>query len=152
MKLKRLHPHARIPSFATPGSACFDLYACTINGIESPAMCDHGMPVIVGTGWAMEVPSGWSLMIYGRSGLAFKSGIRLANAVGVVDADFRQEIMVKLVSDIEAEDGYACWIKPGDRIAQGMLIPVQTAQMMQFVVVDELDETSRTGGFGSSGV
>lgn len=151
LSIKRLHPNAVIPKYVTPGAACFDLVAATVNGNEHVGdICYPGHPVTVGTGLAIEVPEGWTLHIYGRSGHAFNRSIRLANCTGVIDADYRGEIMVKLVCDWLEEDEPPLRIMPGDRVAQAMLAPVLRCS---FAEMDELSETARgTGGFGSTGV
>jgi dUTP pyrophosphatase len=142
IKFKKLHQNAITPTYGTTGAACFDFYACDAGEI-------HGMHsfsnFIVGTGISMEIPEGFVMKIYSRSGHAFKSAVRLANGVGVIDSDYRGEIKIKLQGDFGAK----LVINPGDRIAQGMIEP---AHQVSFVEVEELGETARgTGGFGSTG-
>lgn len=85
------------------------------------------------------------MLIYSRSGHGFKHGVRLANAVGVIDSDYRGEVQVKLVND----GGMPFYVNKGDRIAQAMLVPVQQFQLAE---VEDLSETARgAGGFGSTG-
>jgi len=138
VKVKRLHPSAVIPSYATDGSGCFDITA--LDCVEQ-----KDRTAVYTTGLAFEIPPGKVLMIYSRSGHGFNRGIRLANAVGVIDSDYRGEVAVKLTRD---NDGI--WFpSPGDRIAQGMIID---AHQVKFVEVDELSDTKRgAGGFGSTG-
>lgn len=139
LKLKKLSPGARVPQYATEGAACFDLH--TTHRGQVPAL----ESTTFHTGLAVEVPDGHVLLIYSRSGHGFKSGLRLVNAVGVIDSDFRGEIMVKLHNDTRIPFGFAS----GDRIAQAMLVPVPR---VQFEVVDELTDTARgAGGLGSTG-
>jgi len=141
LKIKKLHPDAVLPTYATPGAACFDLHAIEDAYLDDICHVNEFIP----TGLAFEVPEGWALMLYSRSGHGFKHCVRLANCVGVVDADFRGEVIVKLAADSEGMLG----IKKGNRIAQGMLIPVQK---VEFDEVAELSDTERgTGGFGSTG-
>lgn len=139
LKVKKLHPDAVIPTYATSGAACFDLYAVDLEGeknIES---------AVVKTGLAFEIPDGWQMLIFSRSGHGFKHNVRLANCVGVIDQDYRGEVKVKLTADLNG----SLSIFKGDRIAQAQLIPVHR---VTFEEVSELTETERgDGGFGSTG-
>lgn len=140
VKIKKLHPDATIPQYATPGAACFDLHSLTegVASKESPLVCD--------TGLAFEIPEGHVMLIYSRSGHGFKSDTRLSNCVGVIDADYRGEVKVKLAKD---SLGGILQVGKGDRIAQAMVIPVDK---VTFEEVDELGSTERgAGGFGSTG-
>lgn len=145
VKIKKVHPDAIAPQYATPGAACFDLHAVGLPDIgDTPLRFE---PVLVRTGLAFEVPEGHVMRIYSRSGHGFKNHTRLANCVGVIDSDYRGEVMVMLTRD--AGPGQAVIVRNGDRIAQGIIEPVQ---QVQFAMVDELSETERgTGGFGSTG-
>lgn len=140
LKVKRLDPAAIIPSYATPGAACFDLHALHCSSV-------HGnTPVIIRTGLAFDIPEGWALKVYSRSGHGFKHDVRLGNCVGIIDADYTGELMVKLTCD--REFGHLS-IAAGDRIAQAML---ERVERVEFVEVDELKVTERgAGGFGSTG-
>jgi dUTP pyrophosphatase len=146
LRVKRLHPDAVIPKLATAGAACFDLHAIVPPGNGSEIEVFQGYPQSFDTGLAFEVPEGYALMIYSRSGAGFNSDVRLANCVGVIDSDYRQGVKVKLTRD--RTDGKTFMVKHGDRIAQAMLIPVP---VINFTEVDELPTTDRTGGFGSTG-
>lgn len=151
LKIKKLHPNAVVPTYATDGSACFDLYAATVgNASYVGQLLSHGSPVTCGTGLAFEVPEGWAMMVYSRSGHGFKNNTRLSNCVGVIDSDYRGELLVKLTMDDEYLDPeIELEVKQGDRIAQAMLIPIE---QVSFEIVDELSETKRgTGGLGSTG-
>ena len=140
MKIKKLHPDAKMPTYATDGSGCFDLYSCGHD------CCTVGFPCSFRTGLAFEVPSGHVMLIFSRSGHGFNFGVRLANAVGCVDADYWGEVMVKLAND---HKGDALFLSAGDRIAQALVIPVER---YSFEWTDELSETARgKGGFGSTG-
>jgi len=138
INIKRLHPSAVIPTYATDGSGCFDITALEM-------VQQEGNTAFYTTGLAFEVPPGKVLMLYSRSGHGFNRGIRLANCVGVIDSDYRGEVAVKLTRDNEG-----IWFPAaGERIAQGL---IQDAQQVRFVEVQELSETARgTGGFGSTG-
>lgn len=143
--VKLLTPDAKIPRYFTDGSACFDFYACHPND----AIPLHaGVPSVVRTGVAVEIPQGYVLMLYSRSGMGFNYDVRLSNCVGVVDSDYRGEVMVKLIRDRQA-NGNVLYVKHHDRIAQGMIIPIPA---VEFVTTDELSETARShGGLGSTG-
>ncbi len=139
IKIKKLHPDAIIPKYATKGSACFDLHA------DSDAIVEEDSPSVLHTGIAVEIPDGYAMMIYSRSGHGFKNDTRLANCVGILDSDYRGEILVKLTAD----KGGQLVVQPGDRIAQAMIVPIN---QVKFEEVNELSETERgQGGFGSTG-
>lgn len=140
VKIKLLTDTARVPTYATDGSAAFDIYA------DMSIIIDSDDLKIISTGIAVEVPEDHVLMIYSRSGHGFRYGLRLSNCVGVIDSDYRGEIKVAMTVDMA--DGYIR-IQEGDRIAQGIIMPVEKTN---FIVADELSETVRgTNGFGSSG-
>lgn len=140
MKVKRMMLAATLPTRATEGAACLDFYA------SEDALVVNNKGVIIRTGIKVEVPPGWALMLYSRSGHGFKSNVRLANCVGVIDSDYRGEILVKLACDSSHTPLH---IKKGDRICQGMLIEVPPVVISEVI---ELSETDRgAGGFGSTG-
>jgi dUTP pyrophosphatase len=140
VKIKKLHPNAVIPQYATTGAACFDLVS--VNEVMIIPGREH---VALKTGLAFEIPEGYVMMVYSRSGHGFKNGIRLANGTGVIDSDYRGEVMVKMHND----GSTALLVKAGERIAQAMIIP---ALQVELEVVDELSDTARgSGGFGSTG-
>lgn len=142
IKIKKLHPDAVIPKYATIGSACFDL--CAFMPGKSVSFFES---FIFETALAFEIPRGYAMMIYSRSGHGFNNNIRLSNCVGVIDSDYVGQVKIKLTCD----DEYADFIvRHGDRIAQAMIIPVPD---VNFIEVNELTETERgTSGFGSTGV
>lgn len=146
LNVKKTHPDAVLPHYATQGAACFDLYAATTTGPLLP-----GGAVEVGTGLAFEIPQGYVMLVFSRSGHGFTYDTRLANCVGVIDSDYRGEVKLKLRSDRSAEDERpALTVLPGDRVAQAMLMP--TPNIDRIRVVGELSDTARgTGGFGSTG-
>ena len=131
-----------LPYYATPGSAAMDLHACLDEAVTIPA---RGRTVVP-TGIAIALPSpAYGALVFARSGLGIKHGVAPSNCVGVIDSDYRGEVMVGLQNSGDTD--YT--IQPGDRIAQLMVIPVVQAQVR---MVDELDETRRgSGGFGSTG-
>ena len=154
VNIKKLHENATIPTYANAGDACFDLYAATVAGFEHLGSNVHpGGPEVCGTGLVFEIPPGHVMLSFSRSGHGFKYDVRLANCVGVIDSGYRGEVMVKLTKDytLSDEDDHSVpfFVRPGDRIAQAMIIPVER---ISFAEVDEISSTSRgTGGFGSSG-
>lgn len=145
VKVQRLQPDARIPTYGSDGAACFDFFAYCPN---TRTFLLPNNPVVFNTGVAIEIPEGWALLIYSRSGHGFKSDTRLSNCVGVIDSDYRGEIKVRLIRDTLG-DSHPHYIDHGDRIAQGMLVPVEK---IQFEIVNQLSTTERgAGGFGSTG-
>lgn len=141
MKIKLNHTEAKVPTYATTGSACFDLYCAEVVEITSET-------VTINTGLIPEIPEGFAMMVYSRSGHGFKSDTRLSNAVGVIDSDYRGEIMVKLRKD--SVKSMPPDLSVGSRVAQAILIP---ANQVSFEVNEQLSESGRgSGGFGSSGV
>lgn len=145
LKIKRLYPDAVIPKYATDGAACFDLHAFGC-GNQHPVY--SGMAHTFRTGLAFEIPPGHVVLIFSRSGHGFKNDTRLANAVGVLDQDYRGEVMVRLTRDGGSSD--VLRVNHGDRIAQAMILELPHVHIEE---VDELSETARgAGGFGSTGV
>ena len=139
--VKKLHPKAVIPTYGSQEAAGADLYACLDESVVIPA----GKTVFVATGLALEVPKGFAGLIYVRSSMGAKRGLAPANKVGVIDSDYRGQIMVALHNHGQEDQ----IVQPGERIAQLLITPVFTPG---FVEVEELDDTLRgTGGFGSTG-
>lgn len=130
------------PFYASPGAAAMDLHACLDEAVVIPA----GGRKVIPTGLAIALPSAdYVALVFARSGLGIKHGIAPANCVGVIDSDYRGEVMVGLQNSSDAD--YT--IQPGDRIAQLMITPVIQATVE---MVEELDDTQRgAGGFGSTG-
>lgn len=140
IKVKQINENAILPKYSTEGAACFDLYA-TSSTIVNP----HEGSTFIGTGLTFEIPVGFVMLVYSRSGHGFKNDIRLCNSVGVIDSDYRGEVMVKLHND--GVNPYT--VSQGERIEQAMIVPYFQANV---VVSDELYDTSRgIGGFGSTG-
>jgi len=170
VKIKRVRDGAIPPKYATDGAAGFDLYAA------KDVIIEPGETVIVPTGWTFEIPRGYEMQIRPRSGITVRTKLRIANSPGTVDRDFRGE--VGIIVDHTGQDrslggGYlftvtggithvsTClyewdnfengshFIRKGDRIAQGVLAPVERAA---FEVVEELTGTKRgAAGYGSTG-
>lgn len=130
-----------IPARATPGSAGFDLRAaitepltlCTLDRVRVP------------TGFAVQIPDGFVGLVCPRSGLASQHGVTVLNAPGIIDADYRGPLDVLLIN-LAYDEPFT--IQRGDRIAQLVVVP---APLVDAIEVDELDETERKGGFGSTG-
>lgn len=142
LKVKKLHPDAVLPTYGSGGAACFDLYSLPC---AMPRHAYGGERLTIRTGLSFEIPAGWAMLIYSRSSHGFNNETRLANCVGVIDSDYRGEVMVKLAVDA---NGFF-QSNGGHRIAQAMLVPVERTE---FDLVDELGATARgTGGFGSTG-
>ncbi|MBQ7008654.1 MAG: dUTP diphosphatase [Ruminococcus sp.] len=143
LRIKKLNENAEIPKRATNGSAGYDLCAC----IEEDVVIKKGQIVKIPTGISAEINTNEAaLMIYARSGLASKNGVTLVNCVGVVDSDYRGEIVVPLIN--LGNDDYI--IEKGARIAQLVVTPVILPEIEE---VSELGDTDRgSGGFGSTGI
>ena len=143
IQTKLLREGARLPIRATDGSAGCDLCAC-LPDIEECMIWPH-QTVMVPTGLAMAIPEGMFGGIFARSGLASRYGLRPANCVGVVDSDYRGEVMVALHNDMDEPRK----IVHGERIAQLVILP---AYVFDFRESADLDDTVRgAGGFGSTG-
>lgn len=130
-----------MPGRANPGDAGLDLHAA-----EPATLQPAGGRAAIGTGLAVEIPPGHGALVLPRSGLAARHGIGLANAPGLIDPGYRGEIRVLLANNDPHEPFE---VRPGDRIAQLLLVPFIEAEPVE---VGELSETARgEGGFGSSG-
>lgn len=141
MNIKKLKDTAILPTYGSACAAGADLYACEEGGVTIEA----GATVLVHTGIAMAIPEGCVGLIYARSGLATKRGLAPANKVGVIDSDYRGEIMVALHN----HGSVAQTVESGERIAQIVFTPYAAAT---FELTEELDDTARgAGGFGSTG-
>ena len=141
VNIKKLNPNATVPTYGSLYSAGADLYAC----IEENLVIAPHETVLIKTGLSIEIPEGYAGLIYARSGLASKKGLAPANKVGVVDADYRGEVMVALHNHSEKSAEIEC----GERVAQLVIAPFLKAE---FNVVESLSDTVRgDGGFGSTG-
>ena len=146
LKIKALSPkigrEIPAPFYASAGAAAMDLHACLDQAVTIPA----GKRAVIPTGIAIALPSSeYVALVFARSGLGIKHGVAPANCVGVIDSDYRGEVMVGLQNS--GDQDYT--VQPGDRIAQLMISPVIQAQIQ---MVEELDDTARgAGGFGSTG-
>lgn len=141
VKIKKLDPRAVVPTYGTEYSAGADLYAL----LDAPLTIASGETVLVHTGLSAEIPEGYCGLVFARSGISVKRGLAPANKVGVIDADYRGEIMVALHNHSEL----AQTVEPGERIAQLAIVPFLHAE---YELADELSDTVRaSGGFGSTG-
>lgn len=141
MKWKRLHKEAQLSQRQTEGAAGYDLRAC----VEAPVTLEPGEGYSFPTGLAGEIPQGLVGLIFCRSGLGVKHGVSLPNCVGVIDSDYRGELVVPLRNF--GDKPYT--VHPGERIAQLVIIPVCFPLLEE---AEELSSTQRgTGGFGSTG-
>ena len=141
LRIKKLRDNAQMPTYGSEYAAGADMYAA----IEEAVTIQPNETKFIPTGLAFEIPEGYAGFIYARSGLACKKGLAPANKVGVVDADYRGEVMVALHNHgTEAQT-----VESGERIAQMIIAPFVT---VNYIFSDELDDTVRgAGGFGSTG-
>jgi len=141
VNVKKRNGQASLPTYGSAGSAGADLYAC----IPEAVTISPGETVMVPTGLSFAIPDGFAGLVCARSGLATKNGVAPANKVGVIDSDYRGEIIVALFN----HGASPAVIAPSERIAQILFVPAYTAD---FQIVDGLDATARgDGGFGSTG-
>jgi dUTP pyrophosphatase len=154
VKFKALHTSFKLPEQKTFGSSGFDLCYCGEDNIHLPRV---GFAAKVPLGFSIELPEGYEAQIRPRSGLAAKYGVSITNAPGTIDADFRGEVqalLVKVAGGVQTAEGSLSQleglvISPGDRVCQMVIQKVPEVVLTQ---VDELSETSRSGGgFGSTG-
>lgn len=168
LKFKKLHETAIIPSYATNGAACFDFFAClypfkaikvfnVTNELEEIKLqynflvIEPGDRILIPTGVCADIPEGYCIKIYSRSGLSLKHGLMLTNGVGVVDSDYSDEIFVSMIN----ASADVVILNSDNRIAQGELVPYQRTDI-QLIESDDYQilpqKGDRTGGFGSTGV
>lgn len=142
IKIKKLHEDAIMPQYQTSGASGFDLHA-----IEELRF-EPGETKLVKTGLSFEIPQGFELQIRPRSGTSLKTTLRIANAPGTIDFDYRGEVCI-IMQNISPNLFQGPIVEKGQRIAQGVICPVVQAE---FEVAEELSETVRgNGGFGSTG-
>lgn len=141
MKFKKLRPDAKTPVYGSQDAAGADLYACTSAEITIEA----GQTVMIPTGIAVAIPKGYVGLIFARSSLGIKRGLAPANKVGVIDADYRGEIMVGLHNHSDTVQTIA----PYERVAQMAIVPFL---QVSYEEAEDLSDTERgAGGFGSTG-
>lgn len=141
VNFKKLNENAIKPTYGTEFAAGADLYACEGGEVTLAP----GETKLIHTGLSMEIPEGYAGLIYARSGIATKRGLAPANKVGVIDSDYRGEIMVSLYNHSDSEQTLA----DGERIAQLVITPFLK---VEYTETDQLSDTVRgAGGFGSTG-
>ena len=141
VRVRILREGAKLPTYGSEQAAGADLYA----HLEETVVINPGETAFIPTGIALEVPAGCAGLIYARSGMACKRGLAPANKVGVVDSDYRGEIIVALHNHGNSAQN----VENGERVAQFVITPVL---MPAYVVADSLSDTARDqGGFGSTG-
>lgn len=146
MKIMKLNPKATIPTRGTAGSAGLDLYACAADEPDCCVTVQPGETKLVPTGIAAEIPEGYVGLVFPRSGLATKQGLRLANCVAVIDSDYRGELKVPIFNDSKVSHD----IDHAMRFAQLVIMPYAAVDVEES---DHLSSTDRgVGGFGSTGV
>ena len=141
VRIKLMRSTSKVPTYGSLHAAGADIYADIDNDIE---ILPH-RTVMIPSGFAIEIPEGYAGFVYPRSGMATKRGLASANKVGVIDSDYRGEVMVALHNHSDSP----AVLSPGERVAQLIIAPIFTPG---FEVADELSDTSRgSGGFGSTG-
>ena len=141
VRVKRVLEGAKLPTYGSAWAAGADLYAC----LEEAVTIQPGETVFIPTGIALEVPQGCAGLIYARSSMGAKRGLAPANKVGVIDSDYRGQVMVALHN----HSALPQTVEPQERIAQLLITPVFTPG---FVETEERSDTQRgSGGFGSTG-
>lgn len=141
VRVQMLREGAKLPAYGSISAAGADLYAC----LKEDITLEPGETVFIPTGLALELPEGYAGLVYARSGLACKRGLAPANKVGVIDSDYRGEVLVAIYN----QSSLPQVVEPGERIAQLVIAPVL---QVQFEAAQSLTDTDRgTGGFGSTG-
>ncbi len=141
VKVKKLRENAQMPTYGSEFAAGADIYAA----IDEAVTIAPNETKFIPTGLAFQIPEGYAGFMYARSGMASKRGLAPANKVGVIDADYRGEVMVALHN----HGAVAQTVEVGERISQMIIAPFLTAD---FIFSDELEDTVRgEGGFGSTG-
>ena len=168
MNVYKVNERAELPEYATDGSACFDVKACIENGqrLKSYNAWNKEMPVavkgvgqnkdafqlppavrvLVPTGLIFDIPEGYVMKMYIRSGTALKKGLTLVNGVGIIDSDYVEESFLMLENVSESMS----LIEHGERIAQCLIEPI-TREPINEISERPEQKTSRDGGFGSTG-
>jgi len=164
LKFFKTHPDVNIPKFATEQSACFDLSYSSAgkngykgfdrknapierNHMNGKIFINSGDRILVPTGLVLDIPEGYSVRIHPRSGLSLKQGLILANAEGVIDSDYVEELFLILTNDSENSH----WINNGDRLAQGELV-VKEKYVLEETTKKPERKSDRDGGMGSTGI
>ena len=142
VKIKRLSEDARLPIHGSEAAAGYDVFAC----IEELVTIPPHATTKISTGLSVEIPEGYFMGVFARSGLATKEGLRPSNCTGVVDSDYRGEVIVALHNDSDVSR----YVRPQEKIAQLIILPFMYWDIQD---VNELSDTERgAGGFGSTGL
>ena len=144
INVEKLADNAVLPTYGTDHSAGMDLYAI-IPDTMNWAVVSPRKTKLIHTGISVEIPDGYFGAIFARSGLAVKEGLRPANCVGVIDSDYRGEVMVALRNDSDVTR----YISNGERVAQMVIIPYERAELNEVKILGETERGA--GGFGSTG-
>lgn len=164
LKFYKMHPEVPTPKKATAQSACFDIHFCSAGKeyatgytvmnrpINRPfrdgnLFISPGERVAVPTGLILDIPEGYSVRVHARSGLSLKNGLSLANAEGVIDSDYVDELFVLLWNN----SGNGAQLSNGDRIAQAELVKLESYELKEITKVPK-SKSNRAGGLGSTGV
>jgi dUTP pyrophosphatase len=143
VRIKKLSEDGIIPEYQTKGSAGFDLHASKDIRLKS------GQTLLIPTGLSFDIPEGYEIQIRPRSGLSLETKLRIANAPGTIDSDYKKEVMIiaENINTTSYPDDKPIIVRKGDRIAQGV---IQKVEQVEFEEVKEIEQTDR-GGFGSTG-
>ena len=145
VKIKRVHPDAKLPAYIRPGDSALDLFACLPETLRIPP----GERRIVQCGISIELPDGYGMFIIPRSGLSVRHGVTVHNAPGLVDTNYRGEIRFILHNEMRTFNE-SFEVFNGARIAQALIMPIP---LIEWEEVNELSESARGDkGFGSTGV
>jgi dUTP pyrophosphatase len=145
IKVKKLNPRAQLPKYETAGSAAFDVRVLVEEGQHSTV--SPGESIAFGTGLAFEIPVGYVMLVFSRSGMGFMNDLRLSNCVGVIDSDYRGELKVKIAKDGPFDLSYP--VKDQERMVQCIIVEASQVGILE---VDELSTTDRgEKGLGSTG-
>lgn len=155
IKIEIVSPNAHLPNYGTDGAACFDLFAATVESVDRTADNRGFETIIIGTGLKFDIPDGWVMRVYSRSGHGFKHGVRLSNCTGIIDSDYTGEVKVKLQADTDAGQrflialGADIWAGKKVAVCQAELCPVE---YVTFEQVDKIEKETARGeqGFGST--
>ena len=143
MRIKKLNELAHIPTRADEGAAGYDLYA-VVDG-DDKAVINPGQSLVLGSGYAFEIPDGFFGGVFPRSGLSTKHGIRLSNCTAVIDSSYRGEVKIPLHND--SDTPYV--VHNGDRVAQLIIIPYHKVDLVESEILNDTERGD--GGFGHSG-
>ncbi|QDH45711.1 deoxyuridine 5'-triphosphate nucleotidohydrolase [Pantoea phage vB_PagM_AAM37] len=152
--IEKTEPNAIMPAYGTDGAACFDLFSCKINSAEIAIDGVGYQTLTIHTGLKFDIPDGWVMRLYSRSGHGFKFGVRLCNSTGIIDSDYEGEVLVKLRADDRQGAVFLAElcnkIQTGNQVAvcQGEIAPVEYVSF-EFGTIEPKSKRG-AGGFGST--